>query len=222
MFRCSILALLSLLLVASGSSQNTPPTDPYVVLHIALTSQRNQFHIGEKIALELSYSTVVTDRYQTNMAQYDRSGRMEYEHFLVTPQDGVVDPLANRIARIGGGLTGFKFLDAQPWTIKLNLNEWIRFTKAGEYLLSIDSNRVAVRDSAASVGVSPINVHSNEIKLNVTPATREWQMQVFKQAVADLDAPDPHDPALLSKTLNRSVQRSRRCGFWERRSPFAN
>ena len=196
MFRRSILASLSLLLIGSGSSQNNSPTDPNVVLHVSLGSEQSQFHIGEKIPLELGYSAAVKDRYQVNMAQYDRSGRMEYEHFHVAPEDGAVDPLANRMGGIGGGLTGFKFLDAQPWTIRLNLNEWIRFTRPGEYLLSIDSNRVTIRDPEAVLGTSPITVHSNEIKLKVVPATREWQMQVFKQAVADLDDPDPHDPAL--------------------------
>lgn len=196
MFRRSILASLSLLLIGSGSSQNNSPTDPNVVLQVSLASEHSQFHIGEKTPLELSYSAAVKDRYQINMAQYDRSGRMEYEHFHVAPEDGAVDPLANRMGGIGGGLTGFKFLDAQPWTIKLNLNEWVRFTKPGEYSLKIDSNRASVRDSAAALGASPITLHSNEIKLKVIPATREWQMQVFKQAVADLDEPDPHDPAL--------------------------
>ena len=138
MFRCSILALLCF--VASSYSQNAPPTDSNVILHVSAAGEQNQFHIGEKIPLELSYSTAVKDQYQINMAQYDRSGRMEYEHFHVTPEGGAVDPLANRVGGIGGGLTGFKFLDVQPWTIMLNLNEWVRFTKPGEYLLTIDSN----------------------------------------------------------------------------------
>ncbi|HWC19224.1 MAG TPA: HEAT repeat domain-containing protein, partial [Terriglobales bacterium] len=179
-----------------SSSQNNSPTDPNVVPHVSVASEQSQFHIGEKIPLEVSYSAAVKDRYQINMAQYDRSGRMEYEHFHVTPEDGAIDPLANRMGGIGGGLTGFKFLDAQPWTIRLNLNEWVRFTKPGEYSLNIDSNRVSVRDSASVLGTSPIAVHSNEIKLKVVPATREWQMQVFKQAVADLDEPNLHDLAL--------------------------
>src|SRR5438105_10273370 len=197
MFRCSILPLLCL--VAFGFCQKTPPTDANVVLHVSLASEQNQFHIGEKIPLELSYSAAVKDRYQINMAQYDRSGRMEYEHFHVTPEDGAVDPLANRVGGIGGGLTGFKFLDAQPWTIKLNLNEWIRFAKPGEYLVSIDSSRVTLRDPAAMMGTSPINVHSNEIRLKLIPATRDWQTLVFKQAIADLDEPNPHDPSLLEQ-----------------------
>jgi hypothetical protein len=213
MFRCSILALLCF--VSCGYSQNAPPTDSNVILHVSAAGEQNQFHIGEKIPLELSYSTAVKDRYQINMAQYDRSGRMEYEHFHVTPEGGAVDPLANRVGGIGGGLTGFKFLDVQPWTITLNLNEWVRFTKPGEYLLTIDSNRVSMRDPAAQLGVSPITVHSNEIKLKVIPATHEWQAQVFKQAVAELDEPDPKDLAQMeqhAKSKRAALERLRFLG----------
>jgi len=193
----SVLALLCL--VASGSCQSTPSADGNVILQVSLAAEQNQFHIGEKIPLQLSYSSAVKDRYQINMAQYDRSGRMEYEHFHVTPEAGAVDPLANRTPGPGGGLSGFNFLDAQPSTIKLNLNEWVRFTKPGKYLLSIDSNRVSIRDPAAPFGTSPVTVHSNEIRLNVIAASREWQAQVFKQAVADLNVPDPHDPAHMEQ-----------------------
>jgi hypothetical protein len=194
--RRSILALLCL--IASGSSQNAPPDDANVILRVSLAGEQKQFHIGEKIPIELSYSSAVKNRYQINMAQYDRSGRMDYERFHVTPETGAVDPLANRVGSMGG-LTGFKFLDAQLWTITLNLNEWVRFTKPGDYLLRIDSDRVSVRDPAAPLGTSPVTVHSNEIRLNVIAATREWQAQVFKQAVADLDMPDPHDRAQMDQ-----------------------
>jgi len=65
-----------------------------------------------------------------NMAQYDRSGRMNYEHFDVSPAGGTVDPLPTHIGSLGG-LTNYRFLTSDPWTIKLNLNEWIRFTRPG-------------------------------------------------------------------------------------------
>src|SRR5579872_1881475 len=165
MLRMLILSVV--FLVASAFSQSPPPTDTNVVLRISVVSEQSQFYIGETIPLQVSYSSAVKDRYQINMAQYDRSGRMEYEHFHVVPEGGAVDPLANRLPGIGGGLTGFKFLDAEPWTIKLKLNEWVRFTKPGEYRLSVDSSRVSVRDPAATMGTSPVNVHSNEIKLKI-------------------------------------------------------
>src|SRR3981189_288946 len=119
---------LSLLLGSSGlcCGQSRSPAPPNVVLHISLATDQSEFHIGETIPIQLSFSASVRDRYQVNMAQYDRSGRMEYERFILVPASGAVDPLAGRTPGVGGGLTGFKFLDAEPWTITLNLNEWLR------------------------------------------------------------------------------------------------
>jgi len=63
MNRWFILTLLCL--VGFAFSQNSsPPSDTNVVLRVSLAGEQNQFHIGEKIPLELSYSSAVKDRYQ--------------------------------------------------------------------------------------------------------------------------------------------------------------
>jgi len=54
------------------------------------------------IPLQLAFSSGAKDRYQVNMAQYDRSGRMNYEHFDVSPAGGTVDPLPTHIGSLGG------------------------------------------------------------------------------------------------------------------------
>ena len=50
---------------------------------------------------------------------------MNYEHFGLSPANGAIDPLPSYTGSLGG-LTNFKYLTAEPWTIKLNLNEWVR------------------------------------------------------------------------------------------------
>ena len=140
--------VLALLFGLAGYSyaQSPPPLDRDVILQVSSASDQSEFHIGETIPLKLAFSSAVPDRYQINMAQYDRSGRMGYEQFILSPADGAVDPLAGHLGGIGGGLTGFKFLTPEPWTITLNLNEWVRFTKPGDYRLSVTSNRVGIKD----------------------------------------------------------------------------
>jgi len=98
------------------------------VLEASIPSNQREFHIGEIIPLQLSFSSIIKDRYQINMAQYDRSGRMNYEHFIISPAEGAVDPLPTYTGGMGG-LTGFGFLSSEPWTIKLNLNEWVRIMR---------------------------------------------------------------------------------------------
>src|SRR6185312_11103684 len=95
----------SLLLVAIAvvhtAGQSTPPVDRNVVLKVSLTSEQREFRIGETIPLQLSFSSTVKERYQVNMAEYDRSGRMNYEHFTVLPAEGALDPLLDYIGAGG-------------------------------------------------------------------------------------------------------------------------
>lgn len=164
---------LGLLFASSGlcCAQSSGPAPPSVALRLSLATDQAEFHIGETIPIQLSFSASVRNRYQINMAQYDRSGRMEYERFILVPASGAVDPLAGRAGGVGGGLTGFKFLDDEPWTITLNLNEWLRFTQPGNYRLTVESQRVGVKDSSNPFGTSPVSVRSNEIALRIIPAT---------------------------------------------------
>ena len=193
-------AFLLLFTVAGYSFAQSPDSiDRNVLLSVSIESDQTEFHIGETIPLRLAFSSSVKDRYQINMAQYDRSGRMDYEHFNLSPAEGAVDPLEGHLGGIGGGLTGFNFLTAEPWTITLNLNEWVRFTQPGEYRLSVTSNRVGIKDSSSPLGTSPITVSSNEVALSIVPAKKAWQELILRGAVAALDQPAPVKPQDLDK-----------------------
>lgn len=98
--------------------------------------------------------------------------------------------MANNFGMMGG-LTNFKFLTAEPWTIKLNLNEWVRFTQPGEYSLIVSSSRVEARDSSNALGMSPVTGRSNKITLKMVAGTPAWQKKVFDEAVATLDSVAP-------------------------------
>lgn len=185
--------LLVGLAITRVCAQSAPPVDPQVVLKISLAGNQREFHIGETIPVQLSFSSTVKDLYRLNLAQYDRSGRMDHERFVVSPAQGAVDPLPDHTGGMGG-LTSYKFLSPEPWTIKLNLNEWVRFTQPGEYRLRIVSNRVVIRDPANPIGSSPVAARSNEITLKIVAADPAWQKQVFQEAVTILEKPAPPKP----------------------------
>ncbi len=186
-------------LIASSQAESPVSIDPNVVLLVSVASDRTEFHIGETIPLSLAFSSAVKNRYQINMAQYDRSGRMNYEQFNLSPSQSVIDPLEGHLGGVGGGLTAFQFLTREPWTITLNLNEWVRFTHPGEYRLSVTSNRVETKDSSSPPGAAPITARSNQITLRIIPATKAWQKTVLSGAVATLDQPAPAKPQDLEK-----------------------
>ncbi len=102
--------------VVPACAQSAPPVDPKIVLEVSIATNQREFHIGETIPLQLSFSSTVKDHYQVNMAQYDRSGRMNYDRFEVSPANGAVDPLPTYTGGMGGPTT-FKYLTPEPWTI---------------------------------------------------------------------------------------------------------
>lgn len=202
--RLLILLLLVGVAIESVCAQPALPVDPKIVLDLSLVTEQREFQIGETIPVQLSFSSKVKDRYRINMAQYDRSGRMTHEQFVVSPPHGAADPLPGRGGL--GGLTSFKFLSPEPWTIILNVNEWVRFTQPGEYRLSIVSDRVTVRDPSNGFGGSPVTARSNEITLKIVAANPGWQKRVLNEAVKTLDDPAPLKPSGIEQRAKQRRQ----------------
>jgi hypothetical protein len=192
--KCAVflLAFATTALAQLAEETPTPPIDPKIDFKVSVVGKRNEFHIGEIIPIELSFSSRLKHRYQVNQANYDRSGRMNYERFSVTPAEGAVDPLAEYFASgsfMSGGLTTVVFLKEKPWTIKLQLNEWVGFTRAGEYKLRVATSRVEIVDGSKPHGTAPATARSNEVALKILPRDPEWEKRTYEQAVATLKDP---------------------------------
>ena len=175
-------------------AQTEPPADANVVLQISIANGQPAFRMGETIPLLLNFSSKIKNKYEVNTALTDRSGRMDVEHYKVTPAESVVDPLLGHQSGMGGGIMSFRFLTEQPWTLPRDLNEWVRFLRPGKYKLSVTSHRATVKDASASMGSTPVSVVSNEIELTIVAATPAWQREVFDKAVSVLDQPVPPTP----------------------------
>ena len=155
---------------------------------------RTRFQIGEIIRLKLSFTSSALKKYQINMAEYDRSGRMNYENFLLEPQGGWGDPLRSYFAYGGfmmGGLTSFRFLSPEPMVIYFDLNEWVRFDRPGKYSLRVASHRVG--DLPRADAEPSTELLSNQLQLTILPAARSWQQETLKKAVATLNGPRSND-----------------------------
>jgi hypothetical protein len=174
----------------------TPPVDAKVIFRVSINGHGNEFHMGERIPITLSFSSKVKDHYRLDQATYDRSGRMNHENFTVDPAPGAMDPLAKYFSNgvfAGGGLTNFSLLSEEPWTIDLNLNEWLRFTKPGVYKLTVWSERVEATDVSSSSGTHPITSQSNVLTLKILPRDQEWEKRVYDEAVTALKKASPKD-----------------------------
>ena len=145
----------------------------------------SSFHVGERIPLELSFSSSSVKRYEISLARYDRSGRMRSEQFEVSPRTGWADPLKVYFANgyMGGGLSSSAALSSGPEVIELNPNEWVRFDEPGDYDVRVTSSRVS--DSGKQEAVE---VQSNALTVHIHPASPTWQELRLNTALATLHA----------------------------------
>ena len=178
--------------VASSASQDGP--------QLQLSTNATVYRQGQLIPLELSFTSKVPNRYQVNMAEYDRSGRMGYEKFVVEPADGTADPLLayfkSETVFFGGALTNFKFLSDSPYVTHLYLNEWVRFDKPGNYRVTVTSRRVSDTPGGKSYYQGAIQLlKSNSIEIRIIEPDSAWQQSELKSILADLDtSPAPTGP----------------------------
>jgi hypothetical protein len=180
-------------------------------VRLSVSTRQTKFYSGEVIPLDLSFSSAIPKRYQINMATYDRSGRMNYEEFVVEPKDATRDPLHlyfNSIAAfMGGGLTHFEFLTVAPTVIHLNLNEWVSLERPGTYKLRVVSRRVSDSVSNDQPMGEPGEANSNWIELTIVSPSISWQeaelsriRQVLNQGTAtNAVTPDETRQAALSQ-----------------------
>jgi len=154
-------------------------------LSIITRNNQTKFQMGEVIPVDLSFTARTASRFSINMAHYDRSGRMPWETFVVSPTAGTADPLALYFNSfqifLGGGLTNFRYLSTEPFQIHLQLNEWVRFDRPGTYHVSAISQRVADRQPGGRESKA-LQLASNELVLEIVPADPAWQKSEFDRA----------------------------------------
>jgi len=163
-------------------------------LEVQTAEGRALYHVGERIPLKLSFTGPENKQFETNMASYDRSGRMAYEEFMVAPTSGWADPLhvyfGSSGGYIGGGLRGFAPLSAKPTVVNLNLNEWVRFDQPGTYTIVVVSHRVSDVSigGGGPFGAESLSLTSNPIQLRIIPATKAWERAKLTEILNELEA----------------------------------
>ncbi|MFL6335303.1 MAG: hypothetical protein ACJ754_18480 [Pyrinomonadaceae bacterium] len=175
---------------ATGQKQAAAKNPPGVSFVLRLKGGQTRFRQGEVIRLELSFASSLPGTYHLDSATYDRSGRLEVDDFHLDPEGGTSDPLYDyfhfRGGFLGGGLRGNPALEAKPYVVGAELNEWYRFERHGRYRLYVTSGRVG-RGGLGGEG-GPLTATSNVIEFEVVPAEAAWAKQTLAQAAAVLDS----------------------------------
>ncbi len=160
-----------------------------VRLLLALKDKRAVFQEGEIIPLVLSFTSTAKNRYWADTRNYDRSGRLDTDRYCVEPE--APDPLASYFKFgmfIGGGLGGAHALDATPFVVQAELNEW-RSPGPGHYRVYVVSSRIYRPPDAneqTAYGQIYETVRSNTVEFEVQSAAGTWQSEQVKSAAQTL------------------------------------
>jgi hypothetical protein len=181
---CAILVLAALPM----SAQQDQAT-----LSFQVANGQSTFHIGERIPLKLTFSSPSDTDYRIAPLIRGRGDEFDCNRFeVVNPADGWSDPLEmyfkQDLMRTGHGWSWPPLLKTKPIEATLNLNEWIRFDQPGGYTIKVTS------DCVSKVQGAPGYSLSGTIKLQIVPATLEWQNEKFISIQPNLDLFDQPFP----------------------------
>ena len=175
-------------------------------MQLSLNNGQTVFRQGEIIALTAEYSSSSDKKYYFNTRGYDRSGRLSgMEVFCIDPSVGE-DPLSDYfnggMGFLGGGLGSEQDLSKKPYSISLELNEWISLP-TGSYRLSIVSHRVTLptETSPNGLGSPTIPLRSNKVEFRVVKAEPEWQLEQLAAAESAFDSSDSDDAKRAARVL---------------------
>jgi hypothetical protein len=162
-----------------------------VVFQLSVKRDPPVFHLGERIELELRFSTNAVEKYKIQTSSGSRF-TPTVETYAVSPADGAVDPRANELMFGFGGsfLSGVAPLTEKPVSLHADLNEWFRFTRSGTYIVTASSPRVFLQDSDESPfsGNNRYVVRSMPLELTILAADAEWSGNQVREIASILDS----------------------------------
>jgi len=172
---------------------------------------KNTFRMGERIPIELVFTSSLGETYQVSTASYDRSGRLNTERYALLPAAGFSDAMGEYFAAIDvsatDGLRGIAVLSEKPTVIHQDLNEWFRFDRAGSWRLSVESSRVfLLPPPERNSWGTPLQVTSDPITIQILEADPAWQAQVSQDALTRLDGTLPDQFDTDERTACRTVR----------------
>jgi hypothetical protein len=161
----------------------------HATLSFQTADGQSTFHIGERIPLKLIFSSPNDTDYLISPLVRGRGGEFDCNRFeVVSPAAGWSDPLEMYFKQdliwTGHGWSWPPLKKSKPVEASLDLNEWIRFDRPGDYTVKVRSSCVC--KSHGSSGF----LLAGTINLHIVPATPEWQNEKFKSIQPNLDLLD--------------------------------
>jgi hypothetical protein len=150
---------------------------------------RTEYHMGEPIALQMAF-TSSNKQYIVDTSFRYPALQGNQDDFLINTREGSSDPMEDYRRALprngmfdGGGLRGIASLGKDPILLDLYLNDYVRFSKPGQYILTLRDRRVSVGRRSGNEPHQGIELFSKPLSLTILASDAEWQKQQLDSAL---------------------------------------
>ncbi|HEY6267303.1 MAG TPA: hypothetical protein VIX11_03325 [Candidatus Acidoferrum sp.] len=163
-----------------------------VSLEVRTKDGRAEYRTGEPIPLQMVF-TSTNKQYVVDTSFRYPALQGSQDDFLINPKEGTSDPMEDyrrAISKIGmfdgGKLRGIGPLGNDPVLLDLYLSDYVRFSKPGQYVLTLRDRRVSVARRSWNEPPQVIELISKPLGLTILAADAEWQQQQLDSALEAL------------------------------------
>jgi hypothetical protein len=163
-----------------------------VSLEVRTKDGRTEYHIGEPIALQMVF-TSSNKQYIVDTSFRYPALQGSPDDFVISPKEGSSDPLEDYRRALSrntlfdcGGLRGIGRLGNEPVVLDQFLNDYVRFSKPGHYILTLSDRRVSVARKSWNESSQVIKLTSKPLSLTILASNAEWQQQQLNSALETL------------------------------------
>jgi hypothetical protein len=165
-----------------------------VSVELRTKTGRAEFHVGEVILVDLLFVASTPNTYERNGGIALPESHPMPDTFLVEPPEGWADPLGDyrkalfkamhsgHFPMSGSILSAKHVLGAEPYVLSLILNDYVRFSRPGRYVLQVQDSGVTSVTTQHGV----IALTSNQLELVILPADSEWQQNQLRETLSSL------------------------------------
>jgi hypothetical protein len=164
-------------------------------LELRTKTGRTEFHVGEVILVDLLFVADTANAYERNQGISFPEYNPMPDNFSIEPSGAWVDPLSDYrkalfraehsghfpIAR--ATMSSKHVLGPEPYVLSLILNDYVRFSRPGHYILRVEDT--GVMPITTGIGAIPehLALTSNPLELAILPADSEWQQNEFRETL---------------------------------------
>jgi hypothetical protein len=170
-----------------------PTLGQTVSLELRTKTGRAEFHVGEVILVDLLFVSDTPNAYERNRGISFPEYYPMPDNFSVEPTEGWVDPLGDyrkalfsaehsgRFPIARSTMSSKHVLGPEPYVLSLILNDYVRFSRPGHYVLRVEDTGV-IRITAG-LGAMPehLALISNRLELVILPADSQWQQNKLRE-----------------------------------------